>query len=94
MFKKVNVVTIGRGKNPVFLADKEDRQILLKFVKSMIEHLKIGHHRQERTYFALKNVLERSFMSKKELSLITGIFSKLSSIIGDLNLLEGKKKNE
>ncbi len=90
LFKKLNVVSIGRGRNPVLLADKEDRVILLKFIKLLIEKLKVGLHRQENIFFAFKNVFERAFMSKKELSLITGIFSKLSSIIKDLNLYEKK----
>ncbi|MFX1315243.1 MAG: RNA methyltransferase [Promethearchaeota archaeon] len=86
IFKKTNIITIGRGKNPVLSADKEDRHILYEFIKSIIEKLKIRPYKKENVFFAFKNVFERAFVSKKELSLITGLLSKVDSILGDLRL--------
>ena len=72
-------------KHPVLLADKEDRLLLYKFINSLIKKLKIRTYREENVYHAFKNIFERSIMSKKELSLITGLFSKLDSIVNDIN---------
>ncbi|MFX1410057.1 MAG: RNA methyltransferase [Promethearchaeota archaeon] len=88
IFKKINIITIGRGKNPVLSADKEDRRILYKFIENLIEKLRVRPYKKENVFFAFKNVFERAFMSKKELSLITGLFSKVDSILGDLRLYE------
>lgn len=86
IFKKVKQESIGGVKNPVVLANREDRQILLKIISSIIKNVKIGAHREEKVYIAFKNILERGFMSKKELSLVTGIFSKINSILDKLDL--------
>ena len=86
IFRKVNRVNIGRGKNPVLLASRENRQSLLKIVENLIEKLKIKTHKKENVYFAFRNVFERAFMSRKELSLITGVFSKVEKILHDLKL--------
>lgn len=88
IFKKVNVLSIGRGQHPVLYANKEDRVSLYKFIDNIIEKLRIRTHKKENAFFAFKNVLERAFMSKKELSLITGLFSKIDSILGNLSLYE------
>ena len=86
IFKKINILTIGRGQHPVLYADKEDRLTLYKFIDNLIEKLKIRSHKKENVFFAFKNVFERAFMSKKELSLITGLISKVDSILSDLSL--------
>lgn len=88
IFKKINVLKIGRGKNPILLADKEDRLMLLELIKNIIESLKIRSYKKENVFFAFKNVFERALMSKKELSLIMGIFSKVDNILNSLNLYE------
>ncbi len=88
IFKKINIMTIGRGKNPVLIADKDDRLILYKIIKKIIDCIKIRTHRKNRVHQAFKNVFERSIMSKKELSLIIGLFSKINSIVEDLNLYD------
>jgi len=88
IFKKISVLTIGRGKNPVLYANKEDRLTLYKFIDRLIEKLKIRSHKKENVFFAFKNVFERAFMSKKELSLITGLFSKVDSILSSISLYE------
>lgn len=88
IFKKINVLTIGRGQHPVLYADKEDRVVLYKFIDNLIEKLRIRTHKKENAFFAFKNVFERAFMSKKELSLITGLFSKIDSILGNQSLYE------
>ncbi len=88
VFKKINLIDIGRGEHPVLLADKEDRNLLYSFVKNLIDKLKIRSHKEENVFLAYKNVFERALMSKKELSLITGLFSKLNSVLKDINLYE------
>ncbi len=88
IFKKISVLTIGRGRKPVLYANKEDRLTLYKFIDRLIEKLKIRSHKKENVFFAFKNVFERAFMSKKELSLITGLFSKVDSILSSISLYE------
>ncbi|MGQ4875448.1 MAG: RNA methyltransferase [Promethearchaeia archaeon] len=87
-FKKLYVIRYGRGENPILIADKEDRQYLYKTIDSLIEILKIRDYKKENMFFAFKNIFERSLMSKKELSLIIGLFSKIESILKNLNLYE------
>ncbi len=84
LFKKINIVNIGRGNKPVLLADKEDRLILYKIIKILINDINIRTFKKENAFFAFKNVFERAFMSKKELSLILGLFSRLNSTISHL----------
>ena len=88
IFKKINLLTIGRGDNPVLLADKKNRLILYDIVKSIIEKLKIRSYKEENVFLAFKNIFGRSFMSKKELSLILGLFSKVDTILEGINLYE------
>ncbi len=88
LFKKVNTINIGRGKNPVLLASRDDRQILLSMVKNIIKKLKVRTHKKEHVYFAFRNIFERTFMSRKELGLITGVFSKVNKILESLDLYE------
>ena len=88
IFKKLNILNIGRGINPVLIADKEDRLILLNIIKDIIEKLKIRSYKKENVNFAFRNIFGRSLMSKKELSLILGVFSKVNTILGDKNLYE------
>ncbi|MHA2397464.1 MAG: RNA methyltransferase [Promethearchaeota archaeon] len=86
IFKKITKVNIGSTKNPVVLASREDRQLLLNIIKNIIEKLKIRTHRKEKVHLAFKNILERSFISQKELSLVTGLFSKVNKNLEDLDL--------
>lgn len=88
LFKKIYILNIGRGKNPVLIADKGDRLILLDIIKDIIEKLKIRSHKKENVYLAFKNVFGRSLISKKELSLTLGLFSKVNSILKNKNLYE------
>ncbi len=88
IFKKINVLNIGRGKNPVLIADQEDRLMLYNIVEKIIEKLKIRSYKKENVFFAFKNIFGRSFMSKKESSLILGLFSKVNTILESLNLYE------
>lgn len=88
IFKKINRLTIGRGKNPVILANREDRKTLYKLVNKIIKKLKIRAHKKENVLLAFKNIFERSFMSRKELSLITGVYSKVNKILESLDLYE------
>ena len=86
IFKKITVLNIGRGKHPVLLADKNDRLLLYDFIGHLIKKLKIQPYKEENMYHAFKNTFERSLMSRKELSLITGLFSKLNSIVDSIDL--------
>ncbi|MFX1256825.1 MAG: RNA methyltransferase [Promethearchaeota archaeon] len=88
IFKKMYSISLGRGLRPVLLADKKDRKILYLFIKNLINKLKFGSHKEKNALLAFKNVYERSFMSKKELSLMTGLFSKLNSILEGIDLYE------
>jgi TrmH family RNA methyltransferase len=88
LFKKINLLTIGRGVHPVLVADKDDRIILYNIIKEIIEKLKIRSYKKNNVFFAFRNIIGRSFMSKKELSLILGLFSKVNSILENTNLYE------
>lgn len=88
LFKKINIVNIGRGENPVLIADREDRLILYNMVNSIIEKLKIRAYKKDNVFFAFKNIFGRSFMSKRELSLMIGLFSKVNDILENLNLYD------
>ena len=86
IFKKINVLNIGRGKNPVLIADQENRLILYNIVEKIIDKLKIRTYKKENVFIAFKNVFGSSFMSKKELSLTLGLFSKVNTILENLDL--------
>jgi TrmH family RNA methyltransferase len=88
IFKKIYTINIGRGIHPVLLADREDRQLLQDLIQNIINKLKIRNHKKENVKFAFRNVFERVLMSKRELSLITGLFSKVDNILKNLNLYE------
>lgn len=88
IFKKINILSIGRGKKPVLLADKKDRIVLYTFINDIIEQLKIRTFREDNVFQAFKNVFERAFISKKELSLILGLFSKVDSILKEVRPYE------
>jgi len=90
IFKKINILNIGRGLHPVLIADKEDRLILLRIIEDLIEKLKIRSHKKENVNFAFRNIFGRSFMSKKELSLILGLFSKVNTILENKDIYEKK----
>ena len=90
LFKKINILNIGRGISPVLIADKEDRSILFSMIEKIIEKLKIRSHKKENVFFAFRNVFGRSLISKKELSLILGLFSKVNTILEHVNLYEAK----
>jgi len=88
LFKKLHIVTIGRGKRPILLADKRNRKILYKVLKRLIKRFKIRNYKTKNAFLAFKNIIERSFLSKKELSLILGFFSKIESLVKNLDLFE------
>ncbi len=90
IFKKINVLNIGRGVSPVLIADKEDRSILLRIIEEIIEKLKIRSHKKENVFFAFRNIFGRSLLSKKELSLILGVFSKINKLLREMNLYQKK----
>jgi TrmH family RNA methyltransferase len=86
IFKKLNILNIGRGRHPVILADKKDRSLLYEFVDKIAKKVKIRTYKEENLYDSFKNVFERAFMTKRELSLITGLFSKIHGIINDMDI--------
>jgi len=78
IYKKIHNLEIGRGSKPVLLANKNDKQMLYNLIKNLITNIRIRTYREENVFFAFKNVFERAFVSKKELNLIIGVFSKLN----------------
>ena len=88
LFKKLYVINIGRGTHPVLIANREDRQLLQSLIQNIINKLKIRRHKKDNVKFAFRNIFERALMSKKELSLITGVFSKVNKILVNLDLYE------
>jgi len=88
IYNKIHNVTIGRGIKPVLLANKKDKQLLYSSVKGLIESLIIRPYKAENVNFAFKNVFERAFISKKELNLILGVFSKLNSFLKKRKIYE------
>ena len=88
IFKKIHSVKLGRGINPVLLADKNDRRLLYELISEIISMLKIRTHRKERVLLSFKNIFERSLISRKELSLIFGVLSKINSILKNIKLYE------
>ncbi len=88
IFKKLYILNIGRGKHPTLVANKDDRRILYSFIDKIIKKVKIRTYKKENMYDSFKNVFERAFMTKKELSLITGLFSKIYGIIKDIEIFD------
>jgi TrmH family RNA methyltransferase len=89
IYKKLHLIKIGRGKNPVLLAKKSDRKILYKYVEKVIRILKIRNYRKKNAFYAFKNIFERALMSKKELSMVLGLFSKMYNLLEKKNLFDG-----
>ncbi|MFO7797426.1 MAG: RNA methyltransferase [Promethearchaeati archaeon] len=87
-YKKLHVITMGRGENPILLAERSDRKILYNYIKKLIKKLKIRNYRKKNALYAFKNVFERALMSKKELSMILGFFSKTYTLLKDKNLFD------
>lgn len=81
LYKKIHNLEIGRGPKPVLLANKNDKQMFYNLIKNLITNIRIRTYREENVFFAFKNVFERAFVSKKELNLIIGVFSKLNSYL-------------
>jgi tRNA/rRNA methyltransferase len=90
VFKTTHNLNIGRGKHPVVLAEREERKLLLATIENVIKTLKIRNYKQRNVYFAFKNVLERALMTKKEMSLILGLFSRINSLIINRDLYNEK----
>ena len=88
IYNKIHNVNLGRGNKPVLLANKEDKQILYKLINNVTRSLKIRSYTAENILFAFKNVFERAIVSKKELNLILGIFSKLNSLLKKRKIYE------
>jgi len=78
IYKKIHILEIGRGLKPVLLASNEDKQMLYKLIKNTIVNLQVRTYRKDNIVLAFKNIFERAFVSKKELNLIRGVFSKLN----------------
>ena len=88
IFKKIHMISKGRGAHPVLAADKKDRLMLYNVIENIIKKLKIRLHKRENVFLSFKNIFGRSFATKKELSLILGVFTKINSILENLNLYE------
>ncbi len=81
IYIKIHNIAIGRGIKPVLLATKKNKQVLYNTIKILSKSIKIRSYTAENVIFAFKNVFERAFVSKKELNLILGVFSKLNSLL-------------
>ncbi|MFW9819876.1 MAG: RNA methyltransferase [Candidatus Thorarchaeota archaeon] len=90
IFKKVSIINIGRGEHPVLIASREERLILLNIIKEIINKLKVRTHKKENVFFAFRNVLGRSLMSKKELRLTLGLFSKVNMLLNNVKPYENE----
>ncbi|MBY9002476.1 MAG: hypothetical protein KGD73_00740 [Candidatus Lokiarchaeota archaeon] len=91
IFKQTHTINIGRGIKPVLLADKINRKVLYDMVSNIISYLKIRTHKKDNVLLSFKNVFERSLISKKELSLIMGVFSKINLILSNANKFDDLK---
>lgn len=94
LYKKLHSTTIGRGEHPVLLADKEDRQILYKHIQDLMKRIKVRNYRKNDSLQAFKNIFERTMMSNRELTLILGFFSRLNSLLEDVDLFKDENGNE
>lgn len=81
IFNKTRTVALGRGENPISLAGREEREVIYNLIKSIITQLKVRDYKEKRVFLAFKNILERALITKKEMSLIMGVFSKIDSIL-------------
>jgi len=88
IFKQTHSISVGRGIKPILLADIDDRKILYNMISRIISCLKIRTHKKEKVLLSFKNVLERSLISKKELSLIMGLFSKINLILSNTDSID------
>lgn len=88
IFKITYDINLGSGKHPIILAKRKDRKLLLKIIDQVIQTLKVRNYKQRKAFFAFRNVLERSLITKKELRLILGVFSKINSLITNHNFFD------
>jgi TrmH family RNA methyltransferase len=88
IYDKTYNISLGRGFKPVLLANKKDKQILYKMVGDTIKNLRIRTYTSQNIVFAFKNIFERAYVSKKELNLILGVFSKLNSLFKKRKIYE------
>jgi tRNA/rRNA methyltransferase len=73
------IKTVKRAQ--VIPASKKDKDLLNDLIENVMKRIPLQSYRYERSYHAFKNLLGRAFISKKELTLIYGIFNKLEVIL-------------
>jgi TrmH family RNA methyltransferase len=88
IYNKIHSINLGRGNKPVLLASKKDKQVLYNLINNVTYSLRIRSYTAKNVTFAFKNVFERAIVSKKELNLILGVFSKLNSILKKRKIYE------
>ena len=88
LYNKIHDINLGRGNKPVLLANKDDKQVLYNLINDVTSSLKIRSYTSQNIIYAFKNVFERAFVSKKELNLILGVFSKLNSLLKKRKIYE------
>jgi TrmH family RNA methyltransferase len=88
IYSKFYIVNLGRGKKPVLLASKKEKQVLYDLIHNITSSLRIRSYTAKNTIFAFKNVYERAIVSKKELNLILGVFSKFNSLLKKRKIYE------
>ena len=89
IYKKTHNIVIGRGIKPVLLASTNDKHLLYETMNSTINSLKFRTYTSENIFLSFKNVFARAFITKKELSLILSVFSKVNSILKKGKIYEG-----
>jgi len=65
LFKKLYIINIGRGKKPVLLADREDRQVLYNLIVSLLEKVKTKDLKNKMPIKRLKTYLNEDLCRKR-----------------------------
>jgi tRNA/rRNA methyltransferase len=64
-------------------ATKKDKDHLLDLIRRVVKRIPIPSYRNDRTFHAFRNLIGRSFLSKKEASLLFNFFNKTSLMLDD-----------
>ncbi|UCG95599.1 MAG: TrmJ/YjtD family RNA methyltransferase [archaeon] len=68
---------LGKSKPEKDLAEQQQISNLENLFKGVIERLNYSQDKKKIIYTYLRNVIERSILSKKEASILTGLFKKI-----------------
>jgi TrmH family RNA methyltransferase len=76
LFKKLRDNQIFRGE--ILPASKEDKDRLMGEIEDTLSQLALRSNSQESTLSAFRNIIGRAFISKKEATLMFGMFKKMN----------------